>query len=116
MDLERIDFEAEDLQVPVAEFDSAAASPQNRIAKLRRSTSEQALHYRDNRDRILDQNAGRFIFLHDGKVIWSGARPEEAGEVRQAATRTGDRAVWLKLADPEEREGERMEVYEKILA
>jgi len=49
-------------------------------------------------------------------VIWSGLKPEEAGAVQHVAAGKKDQAVWLKLADPAECEGERMEVYEKILA
>ena len=115
VDLDEIDFKMDDLEPPVAEFDSAEAEPPERIALLRQSASEQALFYRDNRQQLLDGHAGSYVFLQDGEVIWSGSRPEEAGAVAQVAGDKPDRAVWLKLADPEEREGERMEVYEKIL-
>jgi len=115
VDLDEIDFKMDDLEPPVAEFDSAEAEPPERIALLRQSASEQALFYRDNRQQVLDGHAGSYVFLQDGEVIWSGSRPEEAGAVAQVAGDKPDRAVWLKLADPEEREGERMEVYAKIL-
>jgi hypothetical protein len=100
----------------VAEFDSAEIDLAEQIALLRRTASEQALCYRDNRDRILDAHAGSYVFLQDGEVIWSGRKPEEAGAVQHVASGKKDQAVWLKLADPEEREGERMDVYEKIVA
>lgn len=115
-DLDEIDFAMEGLQLPVAEFDSAAAEPPERIALLRRTASEQALFYRDNRQRILGDHAGEYVFLQDGEVIWSGLKPEEAGAVQEVAARKQDQAVWLKKADPEEREGEQMGVYEKIVA
>lgn len=116
VDLNEIDFAMDGLEPPVAEFDSAEAEPPERIALLRRSASEQALFYRDNRQQVIGNHAGSYVFLQDGEVIWSGLRPEEAGAVAQVAGDKPDQAVWLKLADPDEREGERMEVYEKILA
>ena len=116
VDLDEIDFAMEGLTPPVAEFDSAEADPPEQIARLRQTASEQALFYRDNQERILDAHAGKYVFLQDGEVIWSGLTPEEAGAVQNVAAGKKDQAVWLKLADPAEREGERMAVYEKILA
>ena len=116
MDLDEIDFVMEGLTPPVAEFDSAKADPPEQIARLRQTASEQALFYRDHQERILDAHADKYVFLQDGKVIWSGLKPEEAGAVQNVAAGKKDQAVWLKLADPAEREGERMAVYEKILA
>ncbi len=115
-DLDEIDFAMNGLQLPVAEFDSAKAEPAEQIALLRRTASEQALFYRDNSESILREHAGQYVFLQDGEVIWSGLKPEEAGAVQDVAAQKEDQAVWLKLADPDEREGEQMEVYEKIVA
>jgi hypothetical protein len=36
--------------------------------------------------------------------------------VQEITAREENQTVWLKPADPDEREGEHMEVYEKILA
>ncbi|MGB1717650.1 MAG: hypothetical protein ACPHO6_05815, partial [Candidatus Latescibacterota bacterium] len=114
--LAEIDFAMDGLVLPVAEFDSAQTDPPQVIDQLRRTASEQALFYRENRDRLLDAHAGQYIFLQDGEVIWSGTDPQQAGSVQEIAARKEDQAVWLKLVDPDEREGEHMEVYEKILA
>ena len=114
--LNEIDFAMDGLVLPVAEFDSAQTDPPKVIDQLRRTASEQALFYRENRNRLLDAHAGQYIFLQDGEVIWSGTDPQQAGSVQEIAARKEDQAVWLKLADPDEREGEHMEVYEKILA
>ena len=116
VDLDQIDFDMEDLQPPVAEFDSDQLDPEEKIANLRRTACEQGLFYRDNRDRLIDQHAGSFIFLQDGEVIWSGTEPQNAGAVHNLSGQKKDRAVWLKLVDPDEREGEHTEVYERILA
>ena len=114
--LNEIDFAIDGLVLPVAEFDSAQTDPPEVIDQLRRTASEQALFYRENRNRLLDAHAGQYIFLQDGEVIWSGTDPQQAGSVQEIAARKEDQAVWLKLADPDELEGEHMEVYEKILA
>jgi hypothetical protein len=114
--LDEIDFEMDGLVLPVAEFDSAQTDPPEVIDRLRRTASQQALFYRDNRDQLLSAHAGQYIFLQDGEVIWSGTDPQQAGAVQEVAARKKDQAVWLKLADPDEREGEHMEVYENILA
>ena len=114
--LNEIDFAIDGLVLPVAEFDSAQTDPPQVIDQLRRTASEQALFYRENRNRLLDAHAGQYIFLQDGEVIWSGTDPQQAGSVQEIAARKEDQAVWLKLADPDELEGEHMEVYEKILA
>ena len=53
VDLDEIDFAMEGLEPPVAEFDSAEVDPAEQIATLRQTASEQALFYRDNRERIL---------------------------------------------------------------
>ena len=49
-------------------------------------------------------------------VVWSGIEPDKAGAVQDVSGERKDHAVWLKLADPDEREGEHIGVYERILA
>jgi uncharacterized protein (DUF362 family) len=114
--LDEIDFVADGCQSPVAEFDSQQAEPADYIAQLRRTASEQALFYRDNRDGLLDKHAGQYIFLQDGEVVWNGDKAQDAGAVQSIAADKRDQALWLKLADPEEVEGEHMGVYERVLA
>ena len=116
VDLEEIDFDSGGLQPPLAEFDSAELVPGEKIANLRRTACEQALFYREHRERLCGRYGGSFIYLQDGEVVWNGARPEEAGEVQDVSGDRKDQAVWLKLADHEEKEGENMGVYEEILA
>ena len=116
VNIEEIDFDMGELQPPLAEFDSEETDPTEKIASLRQTASQQALFYRDNQDRFVDRHAGSFIYLQDGEVIWSGPHPDQAGAVHQLSGERKDQAVWLKLVDPEETEGERMRVYERILA
>ena len=114
--LEEIDFDAGGLQAPLAEFDSEELAPGEQVRNLRQTACEQALFYRGHRQRLCDQYAGSYIFLQDGEVVWSGAEPESAGAVQDVGGERKDQAVWLKLVDPDEREGEQMGVYERILA
>ncbi len=86
-----------------------------KIANLRRTACQQALFYQDNREWFAGRYAGSFIYLQDREVVWSGAQPENAGTVQQLSGKRNDEAVWLKLVDPEEKEGERMRVYERLL-
>ena len=46
---------------------------------------------------------------------WSGADPSHIGSHREFAGSRPGSALFLKLVDPEEREGERFEVYEEGL-
>ena len=114
--LEEIDFDMGGLQPPLAEFDSEELVPGERVKSLRRTACEQALFYREHRQRLCDQYAGSYIFLQDGNVVWSGTEPDKAGAVQDVSGERKDHAVWLKLADPDEREGEHIGVYERILA
>ena len=114
--LEEIDLDMGGLQPPLAEFDSEELVPGERVKSLRRTACEQALFYREHRQRLCDQYAGSYIFLQDGNVVWSGTEPEKAGAVQNVSGERKDHAVWLKLADPDEREGEHIGVYERILA
>lgn len=113
--LDEIDFET-DLTPPLAEFNSYEGDPSEMIANLRRSACEQGLFYQDQRDRLMDRYAGQFIYVQDREVIWHGTDPAQAAAVHELSGQKKDHAVWLKLVDPEEREGERYRVYEQILA
>ena len=77
---------------------------------------QQAIFYRDNRDKLLDQYANQYIFLQDGEVVWHGEEAGQAGAVDSISKRKLDKALWLKLADPTEVEGEHLSVYECVLA
>ncbi len=114
--LEEIDLDMGGLQPPLAEFDSEELVPGERVKSLRRTACEQALFYREHRQRLCDQYAGSYIFLQDENVVWSGTEPDKAGAVQDVSGERKDHAVWLKLADPDEREGEHIGVYERILA
>ena len=114
VDLEEIDFESE-VNAPLAEFDSVATDDSERVVSWRRTTCEQALFFQDHRQEIVDRYRGNFIFLQDGEVVWEGPDPSGLRSRRQLSGSKPDQAMWLKLVDTEEVEGERFEVYERTL-
>jgi hypothetical protein len=115
VNLDEIDFDKGELEPPLAEFNSAEADPSETIAHLRRTACQQGVFYRDNRERLLERYAGEYIYLQGGEVIWSGTHPEQAGAVHQLSGDRKNEAVWLKLADASEKEGEHFRVYEQLL-
>jgi len=114
--MDEIDFVADGCSAPVAEFDSQEAPPAEQIRQLRYTASQQAIFYRDNRDKLLDQYADQYIFLQDEEVVWHGEEAGQAGAVDSISKGKPDKALWLKLADPTEAEGEHLSVYESVLA
>jgi hypothetical protein len=114
VDRERIDF-ASEVAAPVASFDSAVTDPSETVSSWRQTTCEQALLYRRERERFVGRYAGEFVYLQDGEVVWHGPDPSNLGSRRALSGHRKDSALWLKLVDPEECEGERFETYEECL-
>jgi uncharacterized protein (DUF362 family) len=115
VDLEEIDFQSE-VQAPLASFDSQQTDPPPTVASWRRTTCEQALYYQDRRRDFVDRYHGEFIYLQDGEVVWHGPDVSRMGSRRLLSGDKKDRALWLKLVDPDEAEGEQFGVYERSLA
>ncbi len=111
---DEIDFESEVVS-PLAEFDSEETDSPETVASWRRTTCEQGLIYRDAARDYIDRYRGQFIYLQDGEVVWSGEDPSRLGSRRQLSGDKKDSALWLKLVDPEETEGERYGAYEESL-
>ncbi len=109
-----IDFESEVIG-PLAEFDSVETDSAKTVISWRRTTCEQGLIYRETARDYVDRYRGQFIYLQDGNVVWSGEDPSKLGSRRKLSNDKKDSALWLKLVDPEEREGERYEAYEEAL-
>ena len=76
---------------------------------------EQALYYRDNREPFLSEYTGSFVFIQDGKPVWSGNDLSGIGSRRELAGSRKESSLWLKYVDPDEFEGERYERYEENL-
>jgi hypothetical protein len=115
VDLDEIDFQSE-VHPPLASFDSVQSDSPETVASWRRTTCEQGLFYQDHRRQMVDRFRGEFIFLQDGEVVWHGPDPANLGSRRQLSGGKKDRALWLKLVDPEETEGEQFAVYDECLA
>lgn len=115
VDLREIDFQCE-VAAPVARFAAVATDPLDTVVRWRRSACEQALYYRDHRRQFVERYAGEYILLQDGEVRWHGKGSDLGASRRTLAGARPDSALWLKLVDPEETEGEHMEVYERTLA
>jgi hypothetical protein len=115
VNLDEIDFRS-DVRAPLAHFDSVETDAPATVASWRRTACEQGLFYRDHRRRLVDRYRGEFIFLQDGDVVWHGADPSNLGSRRDLSRDKKDRALWLKLVDPDESEGERFSVYDECLA
>ena len=115
VDLNEIDFESE-VTGPLNEFFSHITDSQELVVSWRRTTCEQALYYRDNRQKFLAEYAGEYILLQEGEVRWHDKVSDLQESRRVLAGDKTDQAMWLKYVDPEEAEGEHFEVYEKALA
>ena len=115
VDLNEIDFESE-VTGPLNEFFSYITDSQELVLSWRRTTCEQALYYRDNRQKLLDEYAGEYILLQEGEVRWHDKVSDLNESRRVLAGDKPEQAMWLKYVDPEEAEGEHFEVYENALA
>ena len=114
-DLSQIDSGSE-VQAPIALFRTEETDPHETVSAWRRSTCEQALYYRDNRKKLVEQYAGEYILLQDNEVKWHDKSSELGRSRRELAGPRKRSAMFLKLVDPEEAEGEHFEVYERNLA
>jgi uncharacterized protein (DUF362 family) len=114
-DLSQIDF-ASEVEAPVSSFRTEETDPFETVLAWRRSTCEQALYYRDHQKELVDRYAGEYILLQDGEVRWHSPSSELGVSRRELAGQFKQSAMFLKLVDPEEAEGEHFEVYEDNLA
>ena len=115
VDIEDIDFQSETAPQAKGVFYADLTDPPETNLSWRRTTCQQALYYRDN-PRQFAEYAGEYILLQDGEVKWhkSGGAIDQSR--RELSAANPDHAMWYKLVDPQETEGERYEVYEQALA
>jgi len=114
VDLNEIDFQSE-VDSPVAHFDSDVDESPDLLHTLRRTACEQGLYYRDRLSDMIDRYRNNFIYMQEGNVVWHGSDPSNIGSHRDFSSARPGSALWLKMVDPEEFEGERFEVYENNL-
>ncbi|AWT59735.1 MAG: hypothetical protein DF168_00929 [Candidatus Moanabacter tarae] len=114
VDLNEIDFQTE-VTSPLNEFDSEEQDPPPIMASIRRSACEQGLFYNDKKKELAERFPNQFIYLQEGEVVWHGVDPSVIRSHRELATGNPGQARWLKLVDPDEREGENFLVYDNCL-
>ncbi|MBN1642671.1 MAG: DUF362 domain-containing protein [Anaerolineae bacterium] len=114
VNLDEIDYRSE-VSAPLGEFYAQITDHQERVVSWRRSTAEQALYYREHQREFVSKYAGEYILLQDREVQWHDRSSAIHVSRRQLARDRPDQALWLKLVDPEEAEGEHYEVYERAL-
>ena len=114
--LDQIDWTSEVEPQADGVFFAALTDSQERVISWRRTTSEQALYYRDHMRELVDKYAGEYILLQENEVKWHSESSYFKGSRRDLAGDRPEQAMYLKYVDPEEAEGERYEVYERALA
>jgi len=114
VDLDAIDFVSE-VEAPLAQFDSNESDTPEIVRSIRRTACEQGIIYRDRMDEMIGRYANDFIYMQEGEVVWSGKDPAHISSHREIGTDKPGSAMFMKLVDPEETEGERFEVYEDNL-
>jgi hypothetical protein len=103
------------VQRPIGQFYAALTDSTATNVSWRRTTAEQALHYLDNQRKFVDKYADQYILLQAGEVRWHDPASDLKGSRRILSGDRPDEAMWLKLVDPDETEGEHYEVYETAL-
>ena len=110
VNIDEIDFQT-DVKPPLAEFKPDEPDSQETVRNWRKTTCEQALFYLEHQEELMAQYAGEYIFLQDDEVVLSGPDFRNLGSRRGLSRGRPDHALWLKLVDPEDMEGEKFEVY-----
>ena len=116
VDLDEIDFVSEVEPQPEGTFFTHMTDSMERNISWRRTTCEQALYYRDNMKKIAEEYAGKYILLQEKEVRWHSDSSYLRRSRRKMAGERPDQAMWLKYVDPEEKDGEKYNVYEEALA
>jgi len=114
VNLDEIDFQSE-VQAPVGQFYAALTDSKATNVSWRRTTAEQALHYRTHQRQFTDKYAGEYILLQEGEVRWHDPVSDLKESRRKLAGDKPEQAMWLKYVDPDEEEGEQYSVYEHAL-
>jgi uncharacterized protein (DUF362 family) len=110
-----IDFQSE-VQGPLGQFYANLHEPLEQIQRVRRTTAEQGLIYRDKQRHFVDHYAGSYLLLQQGEVRWHDKVSNVHIDRRKLQGFRPDQGMYLKYVDPEEREGEHFAVYEHALA
>ena len=114
--LDEIDWESEVERQPEGTFFTVKTDTEERVISWRRTTCEQALYYRDNLRKFVDQYAHQYILLQENEVKWHSQSSYLKMSRRKLSGAQSEKAMWFKYVDPEEIEGEHYAVYEQTLS
>lgn len=115
VNLDEIDFESE-VEAPVGAFYAHQTDPTATNVSWRLTTADQALSYLDHRQHMIDKYAGEYILLQSGDIRWHDKVSDLRISRRILAGDRREQALWMKYVDPEEKEGEHFEVYDRAHA
>lgn len=90
--------------------------PAEIVEALRRDIARQALFFRDNRARFVDQHRGNLIGLMKDKVLFSIANVADIPTRSTLSPHSTENAIFFVRAVPEEEDWENYEVYERVLS
>ncbi len=115
VNLNEIDWDSE-VQSPVGKFFAKITDPLEIVYSWRKTSAEQGLYYLEHRQELCERYAGEYILLQMGEVKWHDKTGNIWGSRRQLSGEHPEQAMWLKYVDPDEKEGEHYEVYERTLS
>ncbi len=114
VNLAEIDFQSEP-QAPLGEFFSGVTDSRQMVSSWKQTTAEQGLYYLDHQKKLINKYAGQYILLQEGEVRWHDTVSTLKVSRRQLSGAKPEQAMWFKLVDAEEVEGEFFNVYEHAL-
>ena len=114
VNLDEIDFQSE-VSSPVGEFFSNQPDKHEKVVSWRKTTAEQGLYYLNHQRELTTKYAGNYILLQMDEVRWSDPSGVLDTSRRILSGKNPEQGMWMKFVDPEEKEGEQFEVYQKTL-
>ena len=100
---------------PVGEFFSNQPDKHEKVVSWRKTTAEQGLYYLNHQRELTTKYAGNYILLQMDEVRWSDPSGVLDTSRRILSGKNPEQGMWMKFVDPEEKEGEHFEVYQKTL-
>jgi uncharacterized protein (DUF362 family) len=116
VNLDEIDWSSEVEPQPEGVFFAANTDSAAQVISWRKTTSEQALYYRDHMREFVDKYAGEYILLQMNEVKFHSESSYLNVSRRELAGDHPEQGMFMKYVDPNEAEGECFDVYERALA
>ena len=103
------------MAAPVGEFFSVQPDKTEMVVSWRKTTADQGLYYLDHQREFISKYAGNYILLQMGEVRWSDPTGNLNASRRVLSGLHPEQGMWMKFVDPDEKEHEHFEVYQKTL-